>query len=172
MPSPSAPTRRSLKFGGRVKRRRTVPVPALRSHCAGVSQQQQPPIYCVTHAHTTRSTTKPRVVLSGRAGAQALRASLPRAPELGEDCIDRAKCLAVRAPNHSLSSIASRTPLRACSECVPPLGRAGGVSLGRAAGVPQRHPRRPLARRNAFDRVRSALRKGVRVRRFHGRATG
>ena len=121
--------------------------------CSGVSQQQQPPIYCVTHAHTTRSTTKPRVYSADELASNHSEHS-SRAPELGEDCIDGATCLAKRAPTHLFSSIASGTPLR---ECVPSLGRAGGASLGRASSVPQRHPRRPLARCYAFDRVNSAL---------------
>ena len=141
-----------LKFGHRVKPRDCPDSSA----CAAQAQQQQQPVYCVRQAHITRSTPTDDWYSADELASNHSEHS-SRAPELGEDCIDGATCLAIRAPNHLFSSIAPRTPLRACCECVPSLGRAGGASLGRASSVPQRHPRRPLARCYAFDRVNSAL---------------
>ena len=152
MPSPSVPTRRSSSSLETGSSDGTVRLPS-DSHLSrrfATATATNILRHTCTHNQINNQATS---VTQRTTGAKHSEHS-SRAPELGEDCIDGATCLAKRAPTHLFSSIASGTPLR---ECVPSLGRAGGASLGRASSVPQRHPRRPLARCYAFDRVNSAL---------------
>ena len=168
MPSPSAPTRRSSSLETGVKPKNCPQLRALTF--AGISQHQQQPIYCVAQAHITISTPSDDCYSAAELGQpvhKALRARiLGHLDEVIRSAIENYRgAILVNSRLCKFQYACVLAPLcKSSGGCVTSPAEPAVLALTEGQACHSAPSETATELDAAFDRVRSALHNGARVR--------